>query len=141
MPPAMAVSQEVISISMQRLDERDCMDVAEYISRLIQTHPHALITVLTDDTKFKDDRHQINIAMWNMEKCQPEYWFVSARNAMMKLRSSNATDNQIALASLGVPPKNDGGGTGDRPGLLEFGSKPKIPDEWHTHALNHKHFR
>ena len=26
MPPAMAVSQEVISISMQRLDERDCME-------------------------------------------------------------------------------------------------------------------
>ncbi|MEC7230785.1 MAG: hypothetical protein VXV91_06285, partial [Verrucomicrobiota bacterium] len=113
MPPAMAVSQEVISMSMQRLDERDCMEVAEYIARLIQTHPHALITVLTDDTKFKDDRHQINIAMWNMEKCRPEYRFVSARNAMMKLSSSNATDNQIALASLGVPPKNNGGGTGD----------------------------
>ena len=141
MPPAMAVSQEVISMSMQRLDERDCKDVAEYIARLIQTHPHALITVLTDDTNFKDDRHQINIAMWNMEVCRPGYWFVSARNATMKLSSSNATDNQIALASLGVPPKNDGGGTGDRPGLVEFGSKPKIPDEWHTHALHHKHFR
>ena len=58
----------------------------------------------------------------------------------MKLSSSNATDNQIALAALDVPAKNDDGGTGDRPGLVEFGSKPKVPDEWHTHAVNHKHY-
>ena len=141
-PEEMVVSTDTYSIATQQLAERDREDLKDKISTLLDEKKSALVHLETDDTHFKGERHQVVLSMWSLALNRPAFFLVSLSITPMKTAESNANENSIHLSSLGVPPDRDGGGSGDRPGLVEFDDKKgKVPDEWHTHALFHKYDR
>jgi hypothetical protein len=143
-PERMTISSETMSICDQALAEHDSQLQREKLSVLFEEEPAALVHLLTDDTEHKGDRHQVQVSYWDSVLGCPCFELLGMANTTMKLSEANAAENEGHLRRLGIPDWRYGGGAGDRPGLVEYnysGSfKAKVPGEWHTHALHHKHF-
>ena len=163
-PTQLLISEHTFSLGGQRLHERDEMYLAETFQAACRNGN--LYYMLTDDTHSAVEEHQIQVAVMDSRIGQPAFFLLECKMGLQKAAASNAALNIECLDGKDIPIFGLGGGSGDRPSLVEYAEMAALlsqagpvdprrdphllalsevlllalPGQSHTCALDWKHF-
>jgi len=117
-PPELLISAHAFLLGLQLLHASDELYLAE--SFQASCAAGNLYYIVTDDTHSAVEEHQVQVACKDIRTGQPAFFLFECKMGLQKTAASNAALNLESLESKDIPISGLGGGSGDRPSLVEY---------------------